>query len=860
MKFDPSEFSDEPAKKPAAFDPSEFTGQDDDEDPFVDASGRPSWLTPGKGPPVKPAPVPLPSGAPLPQAEPFDVEAAKDEIADRPSFPRRAIGGAGRALKYLGQAVIEAPGAISRDPREAAKVFGESASDTLAAAPRALSNLVASDDQPTREDIEAQRRGGFDTRPRLPSRGPDVTPEQAAEAARRKAERADNQKLANIAGAAAATPITPGGAVGKAIGVGTKAPGFVAGVSRAAHTATAAATGAAVDATTRALARGDTLEDAITEGIETAGSAAIVAPVIGETARQAAKPFKHLSLTGARERQRERNIQRLGRQARPDDQKIIDARDAEVASAVEEFKIDTKSTETTARQAGAALDTVKARREAAIAKADRPTSGADLVNALKAQRDRLAADPLQESKVAVLDRAIEKAEKRYLPDRTTKAADPPDPRPFTSREVVGNALQGASKVARAAASTRMPDLVGSMKKFGLRKHMADHVKLDETIDDALKTTGKSIGEADEAITAAGGGMPMSEVLVAVQKVKAKYLENPAVSKDLAGRIDGLVDNVIGQWKDKFPVVGSMTRVPLSRVRQFSRQLGEDAFTGDATIPPKVAARMRRDLYGAVRDAMKSHADDVLKDSFESSTYPGIREKVAKLGEAEADYAALKTWKKISGPKAVAAKTAPPPPLTTEGPATPAPPPIPKGKALSLERLYLMRGKLKEGSPQHAAIDGLIKRRLDEVPDLRDEIARLTNREEILTVIKRGAETRKPKERFKGNSRFSDVVEKGATITGMARQAAKKALGRFEEWKDERLLASRPGQWINDVAARRAHAQLLLGAKDRRNVAALTAQALQAGVPRDVVDAVVKRYAPDQANAGSDDTTIAEATP
>lgn len=287
-------------------------------------------------------------GAPAPKyREPTPEELAElngEPAPDPLANAQRAFAGAGRlgtpepttwekikgAGRYLGQAVMEAPAAISENPAEAGRVAARSAGDvaTLGLSEKHIKS---------REDYEAeiataQQQGvPLHYLVRLREQAANApSREQQARNAETLAAEDNRQKLARVGGALAAVPLSPGGGVAKT--TATALPQAASAVGKVVRTAKIAGTAGFAEGTGRGLVAGKGIRGSLEEGVDTALTSAATAAgaeALTAGARQILKPA-----VARRERQ---VVQQLTENADPTHSRRLAGKYGEAAKPVVEF-------------------------------------------------------------------------------------------------------------------------------------------------------------------------------------------------------------------------------------------------------------------------------------------------------------------------------------------------------------------------------------------------------------------------------------------------------------------------------------------------------------------------------------------
>jgi hypothetical protein len=198
---------------------------------------------------------------------------------------------------------------------------------------------------------------------------------------------------------------------------------------------------------------------------------------------------------------------------------------------------------------------------------------------------------------------------------------------------------GATPRQQAQLVARKPEIVSTLEQHDLIDSTDKAAKLKPAAAEKLQAVGEAIGNVDKRVTEASGGVPITKVMRAIDKVAQEH-ERPG-SHEIAAKLQKLAEEVRADWKDKFPVVDSVTRVPLSEVRQLSSRLGESAFAGDPSVPAKTAVRAQKQLYGAIRDELNSHIEETL------SKAPELRKELGNVEQLNRDYANLKLLKDVA---------------------------------------------------------------------------------------------------------------------------------------------------------------------------------------------------------------------
>jgi hypothetical protein len=204
---------------------------------------------------------------------------------------------------------------------------------------------------------------------------------------------------------------------------------------------------------------------------------------------------------------------------------------------------------------------------------------------------------------------------------------------------------GASKKQKGQLYQKEPQVREALERHDLNDLTGKAAKLQPAAAAKLEGVGKAIGHVDERVTQESGGMPITKVMRAIDKVAQKY-EQPG-SHAIAEKINKLAEEVRDDWRDKFPVVNSVTRVPLGEVRKLSSRLGEAAFAADPSIPAKTATRAQKELYGALRDEMSGHIEATMEAK------PALRKELGDVKALERDYGNLKLVKDIATTRAPA---------------------------------------------------------------------------------------------------------------------------------------------------------------------------------------------------------------
>jgi hypothetical protein len=528
---------------------------------------------------------------------------------------------------------------------------------------------------------------------------------------------------------------------------------------------------------------------------------------------------------GAGGRIDERTFRDIGTGAKPDTQAgLLDAKPDVIAEA-KRLGVDPRKAAELRTAAKPAADAARTELEGAFAAAEKPTLAQPLYDDLVAVRDRYLANEATVEKGEKLSKFLDKFASRRLPEKPPQdLVEPPEPRHLTDREVVAELAEGGPKAARAEAAKKIDDMAAVVNKFGLRQHQGDPQAMQAAQNAALEQTGKAIGKVDQVVTEATGGLPIPNVMRAIDKVAQKY-SGPGTG-GVADKVKALVEEVRADWKDKFPVINQTTRIPLPEVRRLSSRLGETAFTGDPSMSPNLAARVRKDLYGAVRDELNGHINEALEKSFTSSTYPGLRAEVGDFAQLNRDYSALKTLQKLTGKAAIDAALAPAA-LPTTATARVSPPAVPKSGQVPLSALRSMETALPEGSPERKIITDAIASRVAEAsPEVGAKISKLTASQRALELINEAADTRAVKDAFKNGSTLStglkDSGDQGLTWLGLGKTTLNKVRDPIARGRDAALM------------------KLALAVNAGTVTPAAIEAAVAAGVPQDIANDLVRR--------------------
>lgn len=278
-----------------------------------------------------------------------------DDKPDQLATARRAFAGAGRQPsneppepttwekikgvgRYLGQAVTEAPAAIS-NPAEAGRVASRSALDTITAG-------LSERPRKSREDWEEELRmlppGSAQYRAHLMEQAQRApTRSQLAQNAETRAAENSRQKLAGLTGSIAAAPLSPGGAAAK---MASRAlPTAATFAARAGRAAKIGAAGGFTEGASRGLVAGKGIAGSLEEGVDAglAGAGAgVAAESVAAAGRRAFRPA-----IARRERQ---VVQQLTENADPTHSRRLAGKYGEAAKPVVEF-VDRNPSVTAAR-------------------------------------------------------------------------------------------------------------------------------------------------------------------------------------------------------------------------------------------------------------------------------------------------------------------------------------------------------------------------------------------------------------------------------------------------------------------------------------------------------------------------------
>ncbi len=145
-----------------------------------------------------------------------------------------------------------------------------------------------------------------------------------------------------------------------------------------------------------------------------------------------------------------------------------------------------------------------------------------------------------------------------------------------------------------------PLAVETARKFGLDK-AGDREAMTAATSAARQDVGSKIGDAYKSVDESFIGVKKSDVLSGLDDVKAKY-DSPAQA-GLRKQVDALKKEVESSWEG--------THVPLEKVNRFQQDIAKVGFASPE-ISPKAAIQLRRDVAGAIGDALDNRVDEISK--------------------------------------------------------------------------------------------------------------------------------------------------------------------------------------------------------------------------------------------------------